>query len=165
MHTATAIAKQPQGPFIDEVVLDYDHRHRRRIVLKGEGGHQFLLDLGEVPDLRDGDGIVLDNGQIVLVRAAPEALLEIHAHGAIHMARLAWHIGNRHLAAEIGEHSIRIRADHVIAQMVEGLGGHVHAIEAPFNPEGGAYGGPAPAQEHAHIDGHSHHHDPGHSHG
>ena len=74
---------------------------------------------------------------------------------------IAWHIGNRHLAAEIGDHSIRIRADHVIAQMVEGLGGHVHEIEAPFNPEGGAYGGPAPAHEHAHIDGHAH----GHSHG
>jgi urease accessory protein len=165
MHTATAIVQQPQGPFLDEVVLDYDHRHRRRIVLKGEGGHQFLLDLGEVPDLRDGDGIVLDNGQTVLVRAAPEALLEIHAHDAIHMARIAWHIGNRHLAAEIGDHSIRIRADHVIAQMVEGLGGHVHEIEAPFNPEGGAYGGPAPAHEHAHIDGHARSHARGHSHG
>jgi len=160
MRTATAIVKDAREPFLDEVILDYDHRHRRRIVLTGEKGHAFLLDLGEVPDLRDGDGIVLEGGGIVLVRAAPEALMEVHAHDAIHLARIAWHIGNRHLAAEIGDHSIRVRADHVIARMVEGLGGHVHEIEAPFNPEGGAYGGAATAHAHGHGHqyGHDHHH-------
>jgi len=163
MRTATAIIKDAKGPFLDEVVLDYDHRHRRRIVLTGEKGHVFLLDLGEVPDLRDGDGIVLAGGEVVLVRAAPESLMEVHAHDAVHLARIAWHVGNRHLAAEIGDHSIRIRVDHVIAHMVEGLGGHVHKIEAPFNPEGGAYGGAAPA--HAHPHGHGHHHDHSHDHG
>lgn len=158
MLRALSIAKAAAGPFLDTVTLDYEDRHRRRIVLKGEAGHEFLLDLGEVPDLRDGDGIVLSNGQTILVRAAPEPLMEIHAHDAIHLARIAWHIGNRHLAAEISGHSLRIRADHVIAAMVEGLGGHVHPLSAPFNPEGGAYGaGRVMGHDHHHGDGHHHH--------
>jgi urease accessory protein len=160
MQNASAIAKNVTGPFADEVMLDYEDRHRRRVVLRGQGGCEFLLDLGEVPDLRDGDGIVLSSGELVLVRAAPEPLMEIHAGDATHLARIAWHIGNRHLAAEIGDHSLRIRADHVIATMVEGLGGHVHELKAPFNPEGGAYGA-------GRVAGHGHHHghDHGHKHG
>lgn len=161
MLCATAITKHAAGPFLDEVVLDYEDRHRRRIVLTGVKGTEFLLDLGSVSDLRDGDGIVLPSGQVVLVRAAPEPLMEIHAQDAIHLARIAWHIGNRHLAAEIGETAMRIRADHVIAAMVEGLGGHVHKVEAPFNPEGGAYGtgrvmGHSHAHDGEHADKHSH---------
>lgn len=152
MLTATAITKNASGPFLDEVVLDYEDRHRRRIVLTGASGNEFLLDFGVVTDLRDGDGIVLSSGQVVLVRAAPEPLMEIHAHDAIHLARIAWHIGNRHLAAEIGNNAMRIRADHVIGAMVEGLGGHVHLLEAPFNPEGGAYG-------EGRVMGHGHDHD------
>lgn len=166
MLRAAAIVKAAKGPFLDEVLLDYEDRHRRRIVLTGVGGQEFLLDLGDVPDLRDGDGIQMSSGQTVLVRAAPEPLMEIHAHDAIHLARIAWHIGNRHLAAEIGDNALRIRADHVIAAMVEGLGGHVHAVKAPFNPEGGAYGagrvmGHDHDHDHDHGDGHGH----GHSHG
>ena len=156
MLRAAAIVKAATGPFLDEVLLDYEDRHRRRIVLTGVGGHEFLLDLSEVPDLRDGDGIRLEDGAMVLVRAAPEALMDIHAHDPVHLARIAWHVGNRHLAAEITAHGLRIRADHVIAAMIEGLGGHVHAVEAPFNPEGGAYGA-------GRVMGHSHDHD--HSHG
>jgi urease accessory protein len=156
MLRALSIAKSAKGPFLDVVTLSYDDRHRRRMTLTGQGGHDFLLDLGEVPDLRDGDGIVLSNGRIVLVRAASEPLMEIHTHDAIHLARIAWHIGNRHLAAEIGDRSMRIRADHVIAAMVEGLGGSVHEINAPFNPEGGAYGA-------GRVMGHGHEHD--HHHG
>lgn len=159
MLTAKAVTKNASGPFLDEVVLDYEDRHRRRIALTGVKGHTFLLDLGAVTDLRDGDGIVLSSGQTVLVRAAPEPLLEIHARDATHLARIAWHIGNRHLAAEIGGTAMRIRADHVIAAMVEGLGGHVHAVEAPFNPEGGAYGaGKVMGHGHAHDHGHEHSH-------
>jgi urease accessory protein len=156
MRRALSIVKAAAGPFLDVVALDYEDRHRRRIVLTGEGGHEFLLDLGEVPDLRDGDGIVLAEGGVVLVKAALEPLMEIHAHDATHLTRIAWHIGNRHLAAEISGHSLRIRADHVIAAMVEGLGGHVHVLNASFNPEGGAYGG-------GKVMGHGHGHDHGHS--
>lgn len=154
MLRAAAIVKAASGPFADLVTLDYEDRHRRRIVLVGQGGIEFLLDLAEVPDLRDGDGIQLSDGRSIVVKAAPEPLMEIHAQDALHLARIAWHIGNRHLAAEISETSLRIRADHVIAAMVEGLGGHVHALNAPFNPEGGAYGG-------GKVGGHHH----GHSHG
>ena len=157
MLTASTITKNAKGPFLDEVTLDYEDRHRRRMMLTAQKGHEFLLDLVEVPDLRDGDGIVLSNGQTVLVRAAPEPLMEIHVHDAIHLARIAWHIGNRHLAAEIGDHAMRIRADHVIATMVEGLGGHVHEIKAPFNPEGGAYGGgKVTSHDHGNSHGHAH---------
>jgi urease accessory protein len=155
MLRSVSIAKSAKGPFLDVVTLNYEDRHRRRMTLTGQGGHDFLLDLGEVPDLRDGDGIVLSNGQIILVRAAPEPLMEIHAHDATHLARIAWHIGNRHLAAEIGDHAMRIRADHVIAAMVEGLGGHIHEINASFNPEGGAYGA---GRVMGHGEGHEHHH-------
>ena len=159
MRRASSTISPGQGPFLDSALLDYDDRHRRRMVLTAQGGHEILLDLSEVPDLRDGDGIILSDGRQILVRAAPEALMEIHAHDPVHLARLAWHIGNRHLAAEIGPGYLRIRADHVIAAMVEGLGGHVHRVKAPFNPEGGAYGGAAPKQHHAHSHGHGHGHD------
>lgn len=159
MQSTETVISHAKGPFLDEVLLDYEDRHRRRVVLKGLGGREFLLDLAEVPDLREGDGILLAEG-VVRVRAAPEPLMEIHARDATHLARIAWHIGNRHLAAEIAGHSLRIRADHVIAAMVEGLGGHVHPLHAPFNPEGGAYGGArAAGHSHGHAHGHSHAHE------
>jgi len=136
MQNVIAIAKSAKGPFLDEVMLDYEDRHRRRIVLRSRGGHQFLLDLEEVPDLREGDGIILGSGRIVLVRALPEELMEIHAQDAAHLARIAWHIGNRHLAAEVGANYLRIRADHVIAAMIEGLGGHVACAESAVQSGG-----------------------------
>jgi urease accessory protein len=165
MIRATAILKSHTGPVIDEVTLDYEDRHRRRMTLTGVNGTAVLLDLPEVPDLRDGDALSLVTGDAIRVRSAPEDLMEIHARDAIHLTRIAWHIGNRHLAAMITADSLIIRADHVIAQMVEGLGGHVHAISAPFDPERGAYAGAAAthghshAESHAHAHAHSHHHD------
>jgi urease accessory protein len=142
----------------DVVRLDYDGRTRRRIALTGMQGLQFLLDLAKTPVLRDGDGIRLEDGRIVAVEAAPERLLEITCADERALARIAWHLGNRHLASEIGERTIYIREDHVIAEMVTGLGAAVCAVERPFNPEGGAYGHGA-VQGHGH--GHSHH---GHDH-
>ncbi|HEX2759663.1 MAG TPA: hypothetical protein VHM27_04075, partial [Rhizomicrobium sp.] len=91
MLRATAIAQPGRPPFADIVTLDYDERHRRRIRLIGEKGNDILLDLDAVPDLRDGDAILLPDGRQVLVRAAGEALLEIHAADGIHLARIAWH--------------------------------------------------------------------------
>ncbi len=140
---------------VDFVLVDYDRRHRRRIVLPTEGGAEVLLDLPQAARLRDGEGLVLEDGGIVRVRARAEALAEIHAHEDGDLIRIAWHLGNRHLPVQLwGEH-IRIRADHVIEAMVEGLGGHVERIEAPFDPEAGAYAG----------GGHHHHHgENGHEH-
>jgi urease accessory protein len=123
---------------IDSVLIDFDRRHRRRIALRTENGADVLLDLPHAVRLRDGDGLPIDNG-IIRVTAQPEPLLEIHAHDDGELVRIAWHLGNRHLPVQLLGDRIRIRADHVIAEMVEGLGGHVDEIEAPFDPEPGAY--------------------------
>ena len=131
---------------IDRVLLDFDRRHRRRILLRTEQGREVLLDLPQAVRLRDGDGLAVDGG-VVRVCARPEPLLEIHAHDAGEMVRIAWHLGNRHLPVQLSGDRIRIRADHVIREMVEGLGGHVDAIAAPFDPEPGAY-------DHPHSDFH-----------
>jgi urease accessory protein len=133
---------------IDRVLIDFDRRHRRRILLATEAGSEVLLDLPQAARLRHGDGLLLDDGGVIRVCAKPEPLLEIHAHDEGELVRIAWHLGNRHLPVQLLGDRIRIRADHVIEEMVEGLGGHVDAIEAPFDPEAGAYAG-----------GHHHHHD------
>jgi urease accessory protein len=151
------------GKPADIVRLDYDRRTRRRIALSGTGGLSFLLDLAKAQVLTAGDGIRLEDGRIVAVEAAPERLMEIACPDERALARIAWHLGNRHLATEIAERTIYIREDHVIADMVLGLGAAVRTIERPFNPEGGAYGGGA-----VHGHGHHHHghdgHDDGHHH-
>ncbi len=140
---------------IDRVLIDFDRRHRRRIVLRTEAGADLLLDLPQAERLRDGDGLPTASG-IVLVRAKPEPLLEIHAHDEGELVRIAWHLGNRHLPVQLLGDRIRIRADHVIAEMVEGLGGHVDDIEAPFDPEPGAYAAGGGGHHHHDDD---HHHD------
>lgn len=123
----------------DTVVLDFDRRHRRRIAMTGEKGVAFLLDLAEATALRDGDGIVLEDGRIVEVRAAKEPLAEITAMSPDQLVRLAWHLGNRHLPAALSGDRLFIRRDHVIEDMLESLGANVRHVEAPFDPEGGAY--------------------------
>jgi urease accessory protein len=126
---------------VDRVLLDYDDRHRRRIVLHAERGTEILVDLPRATHLRDGDGLSLDAGGVVRICARQEKLLEIHAHDDGELVRIAWHLGNRHLPVQVLGDRLRIRADHVIEEMVEGLGGHVEPIEAPFDPETGAYTG------------------------
>jgi len=142
----------------DCVLIDFDRRHRRRIVLRTEAGHDVLLDLPQAARLRHGDGLLLDDGGVVLVQAQPEPLLDIHAHDAAALVRIAWHLGNRHLPVQLLGAHLRIRRDHVIADMARALGGHVAEVEAPFDPEGGAYAG---GHSHSHDDegGHAHPHD------
>ncbi|HKM64210.1 MAG TPA: urease accessory protein UreE [Acidisphaera sp.] len=142
------------GEPADEVLIDHDHRHRRRITLTTARGATLLLDLPSAVRLRDGDALAREDGTLVRVRAKPEPLLEIHAHDDGALLRIAWHLGNRHLPVQLVGNRIRIRADHVIADMVRGLGGHAEPIEAPFDPEDGAY---ANASGHHHD---HHHHDP-----
>ena len=152
MLRATQIA--PVGSWLDRpadvVCLDYDRRTRRRLALVGNGGLSFLLDLAKAPVLVTGDGIRLEDGRIVAVEAAAERLLKIACGEARALARVAWHLGNRHLACEIAEGALYVRQDHVIAAMVAGLGAAVCVLERPFNPEGGAY---APGH-HAHPQHH-----------
>jgi len=151
----------------DTITLDREARYRRRIAMETDRGHAFLLDLAEATYLAHGDALELSNGTLVKVLAAPEDLLEIHAPDVASLARIAWHIGNRHTPAEITANAIYIKPDHVLAEMVAGLGGHIHPVRRPFEPEGGAYGGKGPllAAHHHHNHGHgshdhTHHHPP-----
>jgi urease accessory protein len=166
MNRATKVipAGQWSSLSIDTVELDFDVRYRRRLTLKGLRGFEFLLDLPEAVQLRNGDGLVLEDGRIVLVKAKREPLVEITAAGPAELARIAWHLGNRHLPVQVLPDKLRIRPDHVIQGMVTGLGALVREVEAPFDPEAGAY---APHEhgdnhDHDHADGRNHE---GHSHG
>lgn len=138
---------------VDRVLIDYERRFRRRIVLETVLGAEVLIDLAHAVKLRDGDGLLVNAG-IVRVCAQPEDLMEIHGHRDGELIRIAWHLGNRHLPVQLLDDRIRIRADHVIGEMVEGLGGHVDLIQAPFDPETGAY----VAGGHHHNDDDDHHH-------
>lgn len=150
------------GEIIDRIVLDHGDRHRRRLAMRGLGGLAFLLDLPEPTVLEDGDALRLEDGRLVWVEAAPERLLEIRAPDPRALKRLIWHIGNRHIPAEIGDDVVWIAEDHVLAAMVEGLGGTATPVVRPFQPEGGAYAG-GHSHDHAHDHGHSHGH--AHAHG
>ena len=160
----------------DTVVLDFDDRHRRRMAMRGTRGLEFLLDLENATVLRGGDALVLDDHRLIEVVAAPEPLAEIRGNDPQHLVRVAWHLGNRHLPTQITARGLRIRRDHVIEAMVKGLGARVIEIEAPFDPEGGAYDGGGHVHtpendahhgaDHDHSShdrgGHGHEHDPHH---
>lgn len=136
------------------LTLDFDARHRRRIRLNTDAGEAVLLDLPQAVAMADGDGLRLEDGRWLRVVAAPEPLIEVRSANRQALMRIVWHIGNRHLAADIHDDAIRIRPDHVIEAMLRGLGGIVEAVQAPFQPEGGAYGGHA----HSHDYDHDHEH-------
>ncbi|WP_200931892.1 urease accessory protein UreE [Methylobacterium sp. Leaf85] len=152
------------GEIVDRIVLDHGDRHRRRMAMRGVGGLSFLLDLPEPTVLDDGDALVLQDGRLVWVEAAPERLLEIRAADDLALKRLIWHIGNRHIPAEIGTDAVHIAYDHVLAEMVRGLGGTAEPVERPFRPEGGAYAGEAAGHHHGHGHAHDHGHDHPHPH-
>ena len=147
----------------DTVVLDFDDRHRRRMAMTGTRGLEFLLDLENAVALRGGDALVLEDGRLIEVVAAAEPLIEIRGADPLHLVRIAWHLGNRHLPTQIMPKGLRIRRDHVIEAMVTGLGARIIEIEAPFDPEGGAYA--QAAHDHAaHDHGHDRHSDHDHHH-
>jgi urease accessory protein len=146
----------PRGNARATVTLAYDDRHRRRVRLVADDGCEFLLDLAEAVVLRDGDGLRLDDGTWLAVRAADEQVCDIACPTPEALARIAWHLGNRHLPVQVLERGLRIRDDHVIIAMLEGMGAAVTRCTAPFDPEGGAY---ARGHGHGHSHGaHAHHH-------
>ncbi|MGB0629899.1 MAG: urease accessory protein UreE [Alphaproteobacteria bacterium] len=129
----------PADRAIGSVVLDYDSRHRRRIRLLCEDGTPVLLDLEKATALRNGDGLGIDDGSWIAVRAAAEDLAEITCTRSHDLQRIAWHLGNRHCPAAIEPDRILIRRDHVIEEMLRGLGAEVRHVMEPFDPERGAY--------------------------
>jgi urease accessory protein len=133
---------------VDRVALDADERNRRRVVLTGEGGTTFLLDLPQAAALRDGDGLVLDGGAIVRVIGVAEPLAEMTAAAPLDFVRLSWHLGNRHADVAFAPGALRVRRDHVLEAMAVGLGATVTAVDEAFDPE--------PTTPHAHDPNHAH---------
>lgn len=165
MLRAASVVRRPAVKaerVVDTVTLVHDDRHRRRVTLTADGGLSFLLDLDKATVLDDGDALKLEDGRLVAVRAAPEKLLEIRAESPARLLKVAWHIGNRHTPAEITADAIYIADDHVLAEMVRGLGCAVARVERPFRPERGAYDHGGHDHGHAHSHGHDHSH--GHEH-
>jgi urease accessory protein len=160
MIRATSIIRRnavDHDRIVDIITLDHGDRHRRRIVLNADGGTAFLLDLDKADVLEDGDAIRLDSGWLVEVKAAPEKLIEVATGDPLDLLTLAWHIGNRHVPAEITRSAIYIAYDHVLLDMIQGLGAKTEIVERAFCPVRGAY--------HHEHGGHSGHHHHGHNHG
>ncbi len=149
----------PTAKEVDRITLPYDQRHRRRLRLIADAGTEVLLDLPVATLLREGDGLKLPGGAYIQVRAASEDLIEVTAPDPVTLVRLVWHLGNRHLPADFAPNTeaierILIHRDHVIENMLAGLGATLRPVRAAFNPESGAYDG---SMHHGHGH-HSHSH-------
>jgi urease accessory protein len=193
MLRATSVVRKPAVKaerVVETVTLDHEGRHRRRVTLVGDGGLEFVLDLENAAALNDGDALKLEDGRLVQVKAAPQKLLEIRAENPLRLMRMAYHVGNRHVSAEITADAIYIEDDHVLAEMARGQGCKVSAVMRAFAPERGAYDhdcghdhgahghshghsdqehvhGPGCGHDHGHHEhgGHDHAHHPAHKHG
>ncbi len=145
----------PEAEAVATVTLDYEDRYRRRIRLQDDDGTPFLLDLEEATRLAEGDALAVADGGFIRVYAAAEPVDDVCCRNLSDTARMAWHIGNRHVPVQVLDNGVlRIRHDHVIADMARQLGAEVEHKNAPFAPEPGAY---TPANGHDH--GHRHDHD------
>lgn len=140
-------ADAPAAPPADSLTLPQDDRVRRRILLTCDGGLEVMLDLPQTTAMKDGDHLLLDDGRSVVIRAAIEPLMQAVPPAPTDLPRICWHVGNRHMAAQIEPDRLLLRRDKVIAEMLRGLGCAVSDIDAPFEPERGAY-----------SHGHGHHH-------
>lgn len=159
MHSASIhrpAGHWPEEKVIGTLTLDFDARHRRRIRLTADHGEDILLDLPKTVAMAEGDGLQLDDGNWLRIRAAAESLIEVRHPDRRQLVRLGWHLGNRHLPTEIRGDSLVIRPDHVIEEMLTGFGAELLKIEAPFQPEGGAYGNSQ--NSHHHHGENPHHH-------
>ena len=157
-----AISVTPAGQWspqktVATVTLSYNERYRRRFRMTDDAGVDFLLNLNEATLLMDGDGLILDTGGYIAVRAANELIADLYGKTPAETARIAWHIGNRHTPVQVlHTGALRIVQDHVLINMVEKLGAKVIRHQAPFVPEAGAYGGGQAGNAHNHTHGHKH---------
>lgn len=138
-----------------KAILAHDERHVRRKTIRLSNNEKVLVDLPGPTFLNTGDILKLEDGSSVLIEAASEDLFEVRGKDPVHLLQLTWHIGNRHLPAEIAEDRILILRDHVIRNMLEGLGATVTDVTGEFTPTRGAYDG----HSHDHASAHGHHHD------
>jgi len=145
-------AQSDSARYVDSVMLAPDQRRLQSAHLTGVNGTLIGLMLPEPVMLRMGDAFELDDGSFVDIVIEPERLIEVRGRDLIHLARIAWHLGDRHVPVQILGNRLRLRRDEAIEGLLVGLGARLTPIEAPFDPEGGAY---APAAHHHH--GHDHH--------
>jgi len=174
MSRATSVRKpgdRHSRSVVDTVILDYAQRSAQKAAVVGIKGGKFEIDLHQPVRLRTDDLLLLDDGGLVEVVAAPEPLVEVRAADVATLARLAWHLGDRHIPVQVLTNRIRARRDDAIETLLAALGAKIVLIEAPFEPEGGAYAAPGSGHDHhghEHHDHHDHdhrghhHHDHGH---
>ena len=156
LRATSVIAKGDWQDAVDSVILEFSDRHTNNLHLQGLQGTEFLLDLARQTGLRHGDALKLEDGRLVEVIAAPEALMEIK--GEPHqLSAIAYHLGNRHVPLQISGAKLRIRHDSAMAEFAKALGARVIEIETAFEPEGGDYVAPQSNQHHGH-DHHNHDH-------
>ena len=158
------VAERRDGPVVDTLILPHAQRLAQKGFLFGVKGTCVELDFPEMVRLRTDDALLLDTGGLVEVVAEPEPLIEVRAADLPALARLVWHLGDRHVPVQIMERKLRLKRDESIEALLQSLGAKVAAIEAPFEPEGGAYEVSADGHDHHHHHGHDHHHDHGHHH-
>lgn len=156
-------AERHNTPVIDTLILPHAQRQAQKGFLFGVKGTCVELDFAEAVRLRTDDALLLDTGGLVEIVAEPEPLIEARAADLPALARLAWHLGDRHIPVQVLERRLRLKRDPAIEALLQSLGAKVVAIDAPFEPEGGAYEAPAGGRDHSHHD-HAHHsHDHGHA--
>jgi urease accessory protein len=161
-----ASTERRDQPVVDTLILPYAQRSAQKGFLFGVKGTCVELDFPDAVRLRTDDALLLDDGNLVEIVAEPEALVEARAADLPGLARLAWHLGDRHVPVQVLDRKIRLKRDPAIEALLESLGAKVVAIEAPFEPEGGAYAASAGDHHHGHDHHHDHdHHDHGHDHG
>ncbi len=157
-----AAAERARQVVADTVILDYAQRSTAGIAVTTVTGAAIAIDLHHAARLRTDDLLALDDGRFIEVVAAPEPLIEARAADVAALSRLAWHLGDRHVPVQVLPNRIRARREPAIEALLTALGARVVAIDAPFDPEGGAY---AAAASHGYHHRHAHHgHDHGHDH-
>jgi urease accessory protein len=162
-------AERQNAPAVDTLILSHAQRQAQKGFLFGIKGTCVELDFAETVRLRTDDALQLDDGGLVEVVAEPEPLIEARAADLAALARLAWHLGDRHVPVQVLERRLRLKRDPAVEALLQSLGAKLVTIDAPFEPEGGAYATSAGDHGHRHHDhdhhDHTHDHDHDHAHG